>query len=67
MPNAAPDAAAPDTCARCGASFGCGMLAGKEQCWCMELPVLDPLPKEYEGCLCPTCLKTLLADVSQRT
>ncbi len=64
--NAAPDQKAPDICARCGAGFGCGMLAGKERCWCMDMPVLDPLPKEYEGCLCPACLKVQLSESAQR-
>ena len=62
-PNDSPEPRGPDTCARCGTAFGCGMLAGEKKCWCMDMPVLDPLPKEYEGCLCPACLATLVANV----
>ncbi len=49
-------------CARCGAAFGCGMLAGAERCWCADLPALGSLPSQYQGqgCLCPDCLKALL-------
>lgn len=46
-----------DTCARCGASFGCGRTQGKPSCWCAELPAALPVPAEGEGaCLCPACL-----------
>lgn len=47
-----------ERCARCGASFGCGMTEGKSSCWCADLPAVMPVPKEGEGaCLCPKCLQ----------
>jgi hypothetical protein len=55
-------------CARCGASFGCGMADGGDApCWCTRLPAL---PREaYRvgddagggNCFCPACLQTLIA------
>lgn len=44
-----------ETCARCGATFTCGMAAGQERCWCQDLPPAPPLPEA--SCLCPECLK----------
>ena len=54
--NATPEAArgAGSRCARCGATFECGLEAGAEPCWCAALPPLEPVPGE--GCLCPACL-----------
>jgi hypothetical protein len=46
-------------CSRCGQAFECGMLAGARQCWCAELPPLDPVPGHT--CLCPACLRAALA------
>ncbi|HVL56606.1 MAG TPA: cysteine-rich CWC family protein [Burkholderiaceae bacterium] len=48
----------PESCARCGASFGCG--ARSDACWCAGLPALQPLPAGFDGCLCPDCLRSLL-------
>jgi uncharacterized protein (TIGR00290 family) len=44
-----------DACARCGATFECGMKAGVERCWCADRPpaAIDPA---LTGCLCPRCL-----------
>jgi len=43
------------TCARCGASFGCGLSA---ECWCASMPARLPLPDDKaEDCLCPDCLR----------
>jgi uncharacterized protein (TIGR00290 family) len=44
-----------DACARCGATFECGMKAGVERCWCADRPpvAIDPA---LAGCLCPRCL-----------
>jgi hypothetical protein len=44
-------------CARCGASFRCGMRAGDPACWCASLAAL-PLDCLRPGmsCLCPACL-----------
>jgi hypothetical protein len=59
---AIPDPAS-STCSRCGADFECSVLAGAEQCWCMEESVLPPLPVPTEDarCLCPACLQTVRA------
>ncbi len=46
---------APDTCARCGAPFQCGMQAGLAECWCAKLPPIAP-PDAAAGCYCPRCL-----------
>ena len=47
-----------EKCPRCGAVFVCSM-SGK--CWCFEVDVapsvLDKIEKEYNSCLCPSCLK----------
>ena len=56
-----------DRCARCGASFGCGMTEGESSCWCAELPAVMPVPKEGEGtCLCPRCLQDDVAQARLR-
>lgn len=67
-PTAAAENPGVETCARCGARFGCGMRAGAARCWCNDLPVLDPLPAQFagKGCLCPECLKTLLESAQPR-
>jgi hypothetical protein len=41
-------------CARCGAAFVCGMTAGRDRCWCADLPPLEPV--RGRGCLCRRCL-----------
>jgi hypothetical protein len=46
----------PENCPRCGAVFQCGVLAGKDHCWCHDLPPID-VSKVLTSCLCPTCLK----------
>jgi hypothetical protein len=63
-----PSTAANSTCARCGASFRCGVSAGDQACWCMSLPPLLPLPELADAaaapaasCLCPDCLKARLS------
>jgi len=45
-------------CAGCGARFECGLQAGVERCWCVELPPLTPVPDQ--SCLCPTCLRAAI-------
>jgi uncharacterized protein (TIGR00290 family) len=47
-----------ESCARCGATFECGMKAGVAHCWCAELP---PVAIDFSlaGCLCPRCLRAL--------
>jgi hypothetical protein len=56
---AGPESRAEDAvCARCGASFECGMKAGVERCWCAELPPVAP-DAALAGCLCPRCLKEI--------
>lgn len=44
-----------DRCARCGATFECGMKAGAERCWCAASPTV-PIEAALVGCLCPRCL-----------
>lgn len=53
-----------ETCVRCGARFGCGRTEKKKTCWCAELPLVMPVPKEGNECLCPDCLK---AEIVART
>jgi hypothetical protein len=48
--------APPEQCSRCGAAFQCGMLAGEDHCWCMDLPHIMPM-KDLTRCLCPACLE----------
>jgi uncharacterized protein (TIGR00290 family) len=45
-----------EACARCGATFECGMSAGLERCWCAGLAPIAP-DDALSGCLCPRCLK----------
>jgi ribosomal protein L34E len=49
---------APERCKKCGEPFHCSKSA---KCWCYELSIpaekLEELQKEYDGCLCPDCLK----------
>jgi hypothetical protein len=42
------------SCARCGASFECG-LGG--DCWCAAEPYRLPMSDSSEDCLCPACLR----------
>jgi hypothetical protein len=44
-----------DACARCGATFECGMKAGVERCWCADRPSVA-IDAALGGCLCPRCL-----------
>lgn len=49
------------TCGRCEADFHCGIEAGQPSCWCFDLPHVMPMDgKEYNGCLCATCLRELV-------
>ncbi|MDR5736969.1 MULTISPECIES: cysteine-rich CWC family protein [unclassified Caballeronia] len=48
-------------CARCGAPFRCGSLAGDSTCWCAALPALPAdLLQPDEPCLCRACLVALI-------
>lgn len=47
-----------DACARCGATFACGMNAGAARCWCADRPRV-PIDPTLAGCLCPRCLSAL--------
>lgn len=50
------------TCERCGAKFCCGAEAGDTLCWCYELPHVLPVNgTQYNGCLCPECLRELMS------
>ncbi|MEK7736847.1 MAG: cysteine-rich CWC family protein [Pseudomonadota bacterium] len=47
------------TCPRCGAAFTCGIAAGEDPCWCLDLPPLAAIQPD-SGCYCPACLRQLL-------
>jgi hypothetical protein len=51
----------PDRCPRCDARFGCGIGTGT--CWCAEVQLTAErqaqLAAEFDGCLCPECLREL--------
>ena len=47
-----------DVCARCGATFECGMMAGVEPCWCVNVPPVA-IDAALAGCVCPRCLRAL--------
>ena len=49
-----------EACARCGATFECGMKAGVERCWCASLPPIAP-SAAFASCLCPRCLHDEIA------
>jgi len=49
-----------EACARCGATFECGMKAGVEHCWCADLPPIAP-SAAFSNCLCPRCLRDEIA------
>jgi hypothetical protein len=52
-------------CARCGATFQCG-VDEPGGCWCARLPRLPAAAIESDGgCLCPNCLEALLHDVQR--
>ncbi|HNQ57201.1 MAG: cysteine-rich CWC family protein [Burkholderiales bacterium] len=53
-------------CPGCGRIFMCGMEAGRERCWCADLPPLEMPPVDGKGCYCPECLKKMLAAESVR-
>ena len=52
-----------DRCPRCDAIFGCGVASGN--CWCSGVTLTPErqaeLAVDYEGCLCPNCLRELAA------
>lgn len=47
-----------EACARCGQTFECGMQAGVERCWCVDVPPVA-IDAALAGCLCPRCLRVL--------
>lgn len=48
----------PSKCPKCGNEFYCSTSS---KCWCYEIDVpaetMEKIEKEYDGCLCPSCLK----------
>jgi hypothetical protein len=46
-------------CARCGATFRCG-LDDPGGCWCAKLPPLPRAAYADGGCLCESCLRRAL-------
>ena len=56
----------PYRCIKCGAEFHCGIAAGETTCWCMEKPVILPVPEdEATGCYCPACLEKASQEYNQ--
>lgn len=55
------ETADPRPCPRCGRSFTCGMLAGAQRCWCVDMPRIAPR-SEVDGCYCPECLASVAAE-----
>jgi hypothetical protein len=51
------------SCSNCGVSFGCGPRAGKESCWCEDLPQVSLVGAAEQDCLCPECLRQVIADL----
>jgi hypothetical protein len=56
------------SCPRCQTKFTCGAEGGHRTCWCFDMPALVnaheitfPGEDNYEGCLCPDCLRELIA------
>ena len=47
-------------CSKCHEVFICGAKNPNEKCWCMALPPLDPIPPQYEDCLCSKCLSLFI-------
>ena len=47
-------------CARCGAPFTCGAVAGTDTCWCNAMPRLMNIISGFDTCLCPACLEHAL-------
>src|SRR5258708_35703269 len=45
------------SCSNCGLSFGCGLSAGKESCWCEDLPHVSLVGAAEQDCLCPECVR----------
>ena len=53
------------TCERCGKQFGCDREAGKDHCWCQDLPPVLPVDAA-KSCLCPDCLKAAVAEKTKK-
>ena len=54
-------------CPACGKPFVCGMAAGLESCWCMEVAVVAlPASGESAGCYCPECLDQKIREFRSR-
>ena len=45
-------------------SYNRGCIEGDNVCWCMKLPTVPKNASidEYDGCLCPSCLKVYSGD-----
>jgi len=43
-------------CPGCSDRLECGRAAGKDHCWCADLPRIMPVPEVGTGCYCPRCL-----------
>lgn len=50
-------------CPKCGAEVDCGYRAGRDRCWCENLPrALAVPPDEATDCYCEACLRDAIAD-----
>ena len=45
-------------CEHCSTKFNCGAPAGKDRCWCLDLPNLRGGFDLAGVCVCPDCLTT---------
>jgi len=53
------------TCARCGATFDCGLSA---ECWCSAEAFRVPMGGDLsEDCLCPDCLRRKASGLATST
>ena len=63
--NKACDTTGQKKCANCGSEFHCGAAmravsgGASFSCWCEELPSVAPV--EGQDCLCPACLRDVIA------
>lgn len=53
-----------EVCPGCGRRFECGMRAGRESCWCADLPSVPIIAEPAMGCFCPECLARRLAEAA---
>ena len=57
-----PAGAVQKRCSLCRAALTCGPEAGRDACWCDDLPPGSFVAREVQGCLCPTCLAEAISN-----